>query len=212
MIRKKIHLLILILIPYTLIAQHIDKGTFLIGGASNINVLGSGFDVMSINYTTYSYSTYNYTKKSINFSPKIGYFITNKLSVGADFNIAFIKTDYYNEPITKTFLGISPWVRYYLFKRKILPFVEVNGIVGRIKTSGWSGNSLTSDNKRGIMGLGGGIGFSKPLGERLIFDLSLTYTSSKDFVINEDDYIMKSSLGVKFGFNILLGEKSNSDQ
>lgn len=101
-------LLIIAMSTYLINAQQVNKGVFVFGVSTNVNIAGPSLDIMSLSYTSYNTgSVYNYTRKSINLSPKLGYFVVDQLSLGFDLNLSH--TIYGNaDETTRTFLGISP--------------------------------------------------------------------------------------------------------
>lgn len=202
----------LIAINIGLLNAQIDQGKVLVG-------LSSGSDIFDLGYTTAkTKSDADGSEEadksfSVNFQPKMGYFIIDNLAIGLDLNVGFskYKTGSDNDKFTSTSLSAGPFVRYYIPTSKVLPFFELSGSVGTFKNKyDFSDNTYQEDDesKTGIVSFGGGIGLAAPLGERVVVDIlagynSFTYKQKQD---NEDnERTTNGTIGLKVGFILILG-------
>jgi len=143
--------------------------------------------------------------------PKAGYFITDNLVTGLDFNIIYYKNKYGDNDYTSsaTILSAGPFARLYIPSQRVIPFLEAGGKIGTSRSKYDYGELMDGSSKVSIMTFGGGIGMAVPLGERLTFDAMAGYSShiSKDKEDNEDNVRnISNGIVIKFGFVVLLGQ------
>ena len=198
-----------------------NQGKFIVGVSSTNSFLSSGPDILKLGYTTTkSKSDADGFEESepdksfsINFLPKVGYFVIDNLAIGLELYVG-LSSQKFGEDKDKssyTYLGVGPFVRYYIPTSKVLPFFELSGSFGMINNKiDFSDNTYQEDYdyKLSVMGFGGGIGLAAPLGERVTFDVLAGYYTStyKQKEDNEDnDRTVLGFLGLKLGFTILLG-------
>ena len=90
----------------------------------------------------------------------------------------------------------------------MLPFFELNGLVGSYKSKYEHDNLEDSVFNRRLISWGGGIGMAVLLMDRVTFDMTAGYNSysSKKKDDNEDNtkYLV-GTMGLKLGFTIILG-------
>ncbi len=220
---KKIVLftVILLAISFRLLNAQTNQGKVIIGVSSTLSLTGTGSDLMTIGYSTIKqksdadgYDEPDPNKRtSINFLPKVGYFIVDYLAIGIDLNIAFSteKKGYDNSKYSRTLFSAGPFVRFYIPTSKVSPFFEIKGSFGMINNKyDYSNNSNSQDVefKSNVMSFGGGIGLAVPLGKKVAFEVSGGYNSLtvRDKEDNDDnERTVIGTLGLKIGFSILLG-------
>ena len=101
---KKVSLLVsvLFILNVTFLKAQPGKGKVLIGISSSLSVAGTGSDPMSIGFSTTKYksdastsgSSDNDKTTSINFLPKIGYFVSDNFVLGIDLSTAVTNEEY----------------------------------------------------------------------------------------------------------------------
>jgi len=96
---NKILFIVILLVTFALNAQ-IDKGNWMMGGSAGIS--------------NYKSKTGEFSQEGTNIfiSPNVGYFLIDKLNLGASVLLSF-----YNPSATKTY-GLSPYVRYYFLEKE----------------------------------------------------------------------------------------------
>jgi Outer membrane protein beta-barrel domain len=197
----------------------INKGRMLAGISTSFSNVNYGSDIMSLGFTSIRQKSnapgyveppaQNLT--TFNLSPRFGYFVINNLAVGIDATIASAvqKESQYDSKFSMTYLGLGPFVRYYISGNKVMPFFEASGSFGSIIEED-SFQENTNTYKTGVRNLGAGVGVAVRLSERLTFDMLAGYNStvSKSKTNNPDDErTVQGTIGFKFGFVVLLGSK-----
>jgi hypothetical protein len=204
-----------------LVNAQTNQGNVLLGVTSTLSIAGAGSDLMNIGFSSVKqksdadgFEESDPDKMtSINLMPKVGYFVVDNFAVGLDLNIGVSSTQYgeNEDKSSQTLLAVGPFARYYIPTAKVLPFIELSGSVGAIKSKyDLSDNSFWEDSefKSSVMSIGGGIGLAAPLGERVTFDVLAGYNSLtvKDKENNDDnERTVIGTLGLKIGFTIFLG-------
>jgi len=94
---------------------------------------------------------------SINFSPKMGYFLSDNLVVGFDLPFWYLKKIYGDSEIAQTLFAAGPFARYYFGKGRVFPFAVAEAIFGQVKTKS-SSDAGSSEDKTSIQSYCGGIG------------------------------------------------------
>jgi hypothetical protein len=219
---RKITLLAITLMAIScgLLSAQTNKGRIMIGASSNIGLTGSGSDLMSIGFTTVKEKSDDNAfvepelEKSfnINLVPRVGYFVADNFAIGLDLNLAFSSNS--NEDsdftFTQTVFSVGPFARYYIPTSTVLPFLEVSGSFGSVKSKIDSGDNSfpTQEDTFNLINFGGGVGLAAPLGEKVTFDVSAGYYSTtikeKEDNPNNDRSVI-GTLGLKIGFTVYLG-------
>ncbi len=196
-----------------------NQGNVLVGVSSTLSLTGQSSDLMNIGYSSVKLkSDADGFEESdpnkvitINLSPRFGYFVVDNFAVGLDLNIAALsdKSGEYGGKTTETLLSAGPFVRYYFPTSKVLPYLEIGGSFGTIKSK-IKDFDFTEDEefKSGVMMFGGGVGLAAPLGERVVLDVLAGYSSftEKDKENNDDnERTVFNTLGLKLGLTIFLG-------
>jgi hypothetical protein len=180
--------------------SQLNKKQFLVGG--------------SIAYDTYKTTDYDFHKekhRDLQLSSGVGYFILNKLAIGADIEFYSYKleslTEDHRQSISNT-LYFSPFVCYYFFPKnnKLNFFGKIEYNYGTSKSKFLS-DSIIYDfsSKTTSTGFSYSIGpvfFISPI---VALELSLSYNISKD----KNGYIDANSFFAGLGFQIHLGNKKN---
>jgi hypothetical protein len=218
---RKIYILIGVLCLYSLSATEaqINKGRVLTGISTSFSYINYGSDLMTLGFTSIKQKS-NATgyvespaQKLITFNllPKVGYFVIDNLALGLDAFIASStqKDTEYNSKYSTTYLGVGPFVRYYISGSKVMPFFEVSSLFGTMNEKD-KYESTTNTYKTGVMAFGGGIGMAVKLSDKLTFDMLTGYnsTTAKRKTDNpNDERTVQGTFGFKFGFVVLLGSK-----
>ncbi len=172
-----------------------------VGGNVGLNTTGGS--VKDGSTTTNSPSSMSYT-----IAPKVGYFLSEKMSAGAIFNFSRGK---YTTPGTpeqidySTSLGLTPFVRYFAIKsNKFSVFGEADLGLSLSNTKSKIGGATNNGPKGTSIGLGIYPGVEYALTDKIslettinIFRLGYTFSSSKQ-VVGGNDVISRSS-GFNFG-------------
>jgi len=220
---KKLALLVILysFLNPEIASSQMKKGDMLIGISSSLNMLGSGSNVMNLDFSSVKYKSNaeDYLEPgadkltSYNLQPKAGYFITNKFALGLDLNLSISKNKdgSSNDEITQSSFSIGPLFRYYIPSEKVMPFFEVSTAFGSL-TNKYQSVNLNDKSTSRITSLGGGFGIAAPLGEKVTFDVLVGYSSliikDKDKDNNPDDEkTVIGTFGINFGFTIILGAK-----
>lgn len=218
---KKLIILIYVLFYFSLSVTEaqIEKGKIMIGVSTSFSYINFGSDLMSLGFTSIKQKSNapGYVEPAaqkwttFNFLPKAGYLVTDNLALGLDVCIASSgqKDDQNDSEYRLTNLGVGPFVRYYLAGSKVIPFFEVESLFGSIiEKDIYQSNSNTY--KTGVASIGGGAGIAVRLADKLTFDIMAGYNStrSKSKTNNPDDArTVQGTIGIKFGFLVLLGSK-----
>jgi hypothetical protein len=219
---KKVILLLtmLCIVNLTFLNAQTTKGKFLFGVSSALSLAGTGSNMMSFGFssTEDKSDASGFTEDkpdktvSINFLPKVGYFIVNNLAIGLDISYAFSKEkdgddDY---EFTDNLLSAGPFVRYYVPTSKVKPFMEISGAYGGINMKYKESSYDDQTNKSSLISFGGGVGLAVTLGEKVTFDGMVGYNSMviKDKKDNPDNNrSVIGTLGLNLGFTVYLGSE-----
>ena len=206
-------------INFGVLTAQTNKGTKFIGVSTAQNFTETGYDIMSLGYSSSTIQYYgdgdeesDPTKLiNINLIPKVGYFILDNLVVGLDINLAYSKE--YRPGGSKYYewlYGAGPFVRYYIPKSKIIPFFELNSIYGiyKEKYSYSIGDNLyENEYYTRFSTFGGSVGIAVPISKKVNFDIlaGYSYFISKVLKNNPRNYKeIEGKVGLKLGFTILL--------
>jgi len=192
------------------------KGKFLLGVSSTLSVAGTGSSLMTLGYSTTKHnsdvSSLSEPDKTISFNliPKVGYFVIDNLALGLDLSLASTssKDGLSGTVDSKTMFCIGPFMRYYIPKGKLLPFVEINGGMGSIKNKrDESGRPYYTSNSS-LFTYGGGVGLTACISDRVAFDILAGYSvlqvKRKENNDNNNRTIT-GTLGLKLGVIVLFG-------
>lgn len=187
---------LLIIFMFNAIAQT-EQGKWLIGGDTRLD--------LSLTKTSYPDSQYfgeSTGNLNVNFSPKVGYFLHEKLLWGIEIPLTFqtMENNGYYDGKLKTFsIAGAPFARIYVASGKVNPFLSVQIGLGMSKTKG--GIESTSDLL--LYQVGGG--FSAFLTESIAIDLDLGYASIKSSPNDNNAIETKiSGLSTSLGVVVLL--------
>lgn len=131
---------------------------------------------------------------------QLGGFIKDNLAIGAEGVISTAKRKEDDEKIGSEIYAIAPFVRYYLGKNKIKPFLHSSIGVGTTK-SNYKGYSGIVESKSSLLlyELGGGVAFF--LNDKISVNLNLGYSDILMKEENADKYSTKvSGIGSTIGF------------
>jgi hypothetical protein len=160
--------------------SQMNTGSYFVSGNTNMNFgLGSSKEI--------DVDFYKSTLTSFGLTPKVGYFIKNRIAVGGLMNISIDRekvkfTDSGgDENITKyttTEWYIGPFGRYYVEYGKLIPFAEVSVAFGGAKDKTETEES-TEELPHSVFIVSGGIGASYFLTESFALEGLLQYSYDK---------------------------------
>ena len=190
-----------------------EKGRLLIGLTTTVTDNG----ISQVGYQTEKRKGDGFesdTEKSLslNFSPKVGYFLWPNLAVGIEgnLNLLSVKDDsFLGDDIKGTVILGGPFVRYYYGVKNVRPFAEISGLIGRSTFTFDDPNNDDFDNtfKSDILSFGGGVGIAAQLGNKVSFDTILIYNrfTDKETVDNpENERTIVTRLGIRVGVSLYL--------
>ena len=180
----------------------IEKGSIFLGTSTSIT--GSNYDMIlgtsnSIGFASSTLKGDGYEEEYsvFNFSPKLGYFITNNFVLGANMKFWVQKEDEYKTSIT----AIGPFARYYITNGKIVPFVEAEATFGNYKDT-WDNSYSDGESKNKLSTLSVGCGLAFFVNKFISVDCLVGYKtiSIKDSDSTDDDKMTLNNFGVVIGF------------
>ncbi|MFT3902965.1 MAG: OmpW family outer membrane protein [Niabella sp.] len=169
---KKITLLFAILTVGTFAATaQTEKGRFVVSGQSNLNFSSVSSKVY---YDKKKVGDYGKTT-SFNFTPGVGYFVIDNLSVGLDVGLNFSRFKAEGEDADKSeTVSLIPSATYYFpLEGQVKPYVNAG--------AGYAFNSNGSSDKEKASGVayGGSAGIAVFLKSNLSIDLGVGYTGTR---------------------------------
>jgi outer membrane protein len=218
--------LIVALVAFGVLAAQTEKGTFAIGGKTNL-----GFNSTTVNQNYGSVSLEVSKTTSFNITPNAGYFLIDNLLVGIDFNYSITTTkrplQYYENfdsaitsgfssysygegKRTETQLGVLPNIHYFFGKEKLKPYVAAGlGIANvNVKTSSPAYSITnttdyyeTSSTSNGLVwSVGGGCAYF--ISKFVSLDLGLEYGQ---YTYNQEGTKSKQEIfGASVGVSVFL--------
>lgn len=210
---KKLFLLIPVICFLSIqsVDAQFEKGKIMAGVTSTLGIGEFGTDLMSVGILTQKYKSSSGESSgsdkifAINLLPKAGYFIMDNLAVGIDLLVGlYHEKDDDGDKYNETTLAIGPFVRYYFPLEKIYPFVEANVGIGS-----WSEKYPEDSDwneKEGLLLYGIGVGAAKSLGEKIMLDALVGY-SSQTWKDEDDDKYINGGIGLRLGFTMFFGPK-----
>ncbi|NOY38567.1 MAG: porin family protein [Chlorobi bacterium] len=214
-----IYVILILLIPIA--GAQTGKGSFLIatttdlsnsmagltGGGSG-NSAGIALRTSFINTSADSQNSVKEKTTFLNFTPRVGYFISNRLVIGLDLTLWTSKQSYssgdYKSIMTLTAYG--PFVRFYFSgEKKVVPFLEAKGSVGSWKTKSSFGAN-TYRGKNSIISWSGGAGLAFYISDKISIDILAGYESliSKEKDSQDSSSSHNNTLGLAFGFTLVF--------
>lgn len=204
-------IILLFLYSYTLSAQT-SQGSFLVGG----NVL--------LDYSeTSTDNNGNQRELSIGLTPKVGFFVTNKLCLGTAINLSFSKIKYTDViggdyDLDGKSSGVGPFIRYYFPINKLFIITEASYTFNKIKSEvrffdEASGTNfyIYKDELTKEFTLSSGLGIF--LSQNTSLEFLLSYRNTDYHSEYENGYILsdskRNSLYLSIGFQIYIPRKTN---
>jgi outer membrane protein len=173
-----------------------NKGTLLVGG--------------NVDFSSVAAAGNGYGKSLFVFSPTIGYFIIDKLAMGANIDWTVLSTSVRSNNVTYTDavggFAIGPFARYYFSEGNIRPYANLNmGFGGASSTSSGLGSSSTSST-HSIFNVGAGLGAAFMLSDHASIDAQLKYSlQSQHYTGSSTDYSVGTGLfGLSVGLHAYL--------
>jgi hypothetical protein len=188
-----------------------EKGNLLLGFGTSFGV-GQSDGVMGLSFTREKIIDDNATVGESSITrifgtSKVGYFISDNLATGLDLAFSFNSgksSDDLNQINSRArFFGVGPFVRYYVPRGKILPFIEANTLFGNRNSRGTFQDTNFETNSS-VANFGGGLGLAFLLGEKSSLDLGLNYNSTRLHNKETDFKTIQNSLGLRLAFTVYL--------
>ena len=176
-----------------------NQGRMLVGGNVGFSATTNKVDFNNTTTTQSKSTTFSLT-------PQVGYFIIDKLAVGAGLNLTSVtdKADGSSDKDTQTSFSLVPMVRYYLD-----PGVFFQGQVGFGSASHKNvDGSTTTTVKAGLFSWGVGVGYAYFLNDHVAIEPMLMYGMDTQKNKDNDAKYIASTLSVNVGFQIYLGERN----
>ncbi len=199
---KPVLKILIILLPLSIITSvhaQTNAGKVLLGGSSGF-ALGSG----SSKVKSDGYSESGPKTTTVSFTPFIGYFPVNNLSIGLQAELIYSKVKIEDEAESSNTFVMGPFARYYFGTTNIKPFVDATVVFGSIKQKVESGG-YSEELILNTTILAGDIGIAFFLNDVVSLDLMVGYSNatSKNKHVKEVKYI-SSQIDFSFGFSIVL--------
>jgi hypothetical protein len=238
---KKLVFVVILLISFGILSYSQDKNIMLIGGDFagmfssnnisdlNINSFASGAGGFSPNNLigTYGDNSGDYKTLYLEFNPDILFYLTDKLLIGAEFELLYEQDKYESNLIYKSDMTsylISPCVRYFIYQGF---FCQLQYNIGRSRQKIFSNNLSfpgttgfhSYDYSTNISGNTSGFilsaGYSIHLGNNITTELAFNYLRNKnkfkyDNMSESGDYnIRQNTALISVGFKYILKQKAN---
>lgn len=199
---KKIALLIALATNICIFSQT-EKGKFLIGAQTNLNL---NFDFKTAKGDNFSRDAGSETSFFI--APSVGYAIQKNLFLGLSTTYNYLHDDD-KEFSSEAFINIfsaSPFVKLYFSDKKIKPFLlgSFGFGVQKIRSKAFGANNFrTSSTNFNVLNLGGGITYF--FNKNVNMELGLNYSrlANDSFLFDEETYVTQR-FNTSIGFYIFL--------
>ena len=202
-----------------LLQAQTQQGNFITGASSEVALGTTSMNVMSLSFgsvTTKSDAPLfqEQTEKitSINLSPRLGYFVIDRLAAGLEITYAYLKnTDDDSEAeFSQSLFAAGPFVRYYFSTGSLLPYAEAYGALGSSSLKEFDPDfpNFDLDSSSDELYWGASLGLAAALGEKVTWDIGLNYRYNKSEPSENNianTRIVSNSFGLKFGFSVFLG-------
>lgn len=184
-----------VLISFSADAQF-SKGRFLVGGS-----IGFGFDTEVTENDNNSDTKYQRTEFTV--EPQFGYFVIDRLAIGAGLSITNSRTNYLSSDdiATRREATITPMVRYYLPNRI---FFQIKVPLGS-STNTYDNGSNFSKVHYGVSGLSLGMGYAVRINNNVTIEPLLQYNFTSYNDKDSSRRYLEKSLDLRAGFQIYLG-------
>ena len=194
---KIISIGLVLLFAVTSINGQTEKGKFLVGGESKLDFSSTSYKWKSDD------ADGDYGKSlDIEFSPMVGYFISDGLAVGAHIPIMFSsEKDEDDDKYTTTVISFAPFVRYYFGTTNIKPFLHGGVGFGSAKGKYEPVSGTSNESTYGMFSYAVGGGVAMFLTESIALDFGLEYGSSS-FKEKEDNDTNFKDIDSGIGFNV----------
>lgn len=119
-------------------------------------------------------------KNSFTFTPKAGYFVTDKIAVGVELHFSTDKTEAYTvgaENLNKNnIFGAGVFGRYYFLElgKRFKTYAEAEVAYGSLKNETKIGTAATVEAKANVLGFNAGVGANYFLTEKIAINAGLT--------------------------------------
>ncbi len=175
----------------------VEKGNWLFAGSSNFGI-ESGKEKIESGSTTVDGYKFSY----IDFAPKIGYFIIDKLPVGLALDM-YINKEKSTDPDTEnkwTGFMVGPFVRYYITDLDgFMPYAEAGMAIGSGKSIyTYAGDE--NENKFKMFSYGIGVGGTYFITDNVGADLQIAYGMEQDtYKVDASDRAEGDDVTYKYG-------------
>jgi opacity protein-like surface antigen len=168
------------------------KGTMVISGSTNFSY--SSMTNETKLSSDYGSDEYEYDANQFNFSPSIGWFVSDGVAIGININYESLKQKNESEEQKESTFLIGPSVTYYFGSSNIKPFILGEYMVGNYKNEYDGDESSTQVNG---WGLGGGVAFF--LNQHISLNIGLGYASMTGKFDETEGYDVETiSKGINF--------------
>lgn len=143
----------------------------------------------------------------VSVQPTVGWFLVDNLALGIGIPLFTAG----NSNFRTTQIGATPFLRYYVGKKNVRPFLNLSGgVINSTVSSNFTGGGRESSTE-GIYSVGAGLAFL--LNRYVSFDLGLSYTGGQTTTVgsifggaNGLTPVVPESFSLNFGFQIFLGK------
>jgi len=195
---KKIITTVIVILCVTSVFAQFQKGRILAGGSI-------GFSSHTYKSKTNSTTTTAAKETVFNFGPKVGYFVIDKLAVGAGLNLAasVYKPEGSSNKTNNSSISLAPFVRYYLEPGI---FFQGGFGFGSGKSKQKNANTTTT-TKYGTSEWSIGAGYAYFLNDHVAIEPFVGYQSNTLKSKSPDSKWIDSGLFLNIGFQIYLDPK-----
>ncbi len=174
-----------------------EKGHFLISGSTNLS--------FTTTTTSTNESNTDYKNTNINFTPIVGYFISEDVSLG----LLVTYQGSFNEHVDQTSFVAGPFLRYYFAKSdKLFPFAQTAVFFGSNSVN-YDYSSNESKISTDMFGYELDLGLGILLSKQVSFDIILGYAHAKESVPvskTKTRDVTTGAFGVSLGLSLYLGK------
>jgi hypothetical protein len=192
---KPLLFVVLLFCASIVLQGQVGKGKLLLSGSSDFSLT-----VVSSKVVYDGDSDEGDNETSLNFSPQIGYFLTDGLAVGVQIPISVSSSGSGSDKYSTSTLAFAPFVRNYFGKTNLRPFVQGSAGIG---SAGFKFGSDDESASLFLWEVGGGVAMF--IKENISIDFVVGYVSSTMKFKDEDDFkVVSNGVGFSIGFGIIL--------
>jgi outer membrane protein len=181
-----------------------QKGDFLLGAGTSLD-----FSFLSSQVSMDSYDSDKVKNNSFEFTPRVGYFLSNNFVVGVDFITSNVTEKDDGDVYKSNTFAIGPFARLFIGQKNIKPFIHAGFGFGKNNEEYNSSNVQYPDDKvksdLTTYDVGGGVSFF--LSPKVSLEVEISYgnaTSKFKTYYNEDATNKVKGIASSIGFSIHL--------